>query len=122
MNQTIGPLTIVAALGYFVATYSSSGIIPIDSPLVVVLSYVPFLNPYIMLTRLALGQVAPWEPVLAVVLLALSVGGALWVAGRLYAAGQSCPQARATTSANRPRSQHVAVVMPIRPQHLVLGS
>lgn len=87
VNQTIGPLTIVAALGYFVASYASSGIIPIDSPLVVVLSFVPFLSPYIMLSRLALGQVAPWEPVLALVLLALSVGGALWVAGRLYAAG-----------------------------------
>lgn len=87
VNQTIGPLTIVAALGYFVASYASSGIIPISSPLVVILSFVPFLSPYIMLSRLALGQVAPWEPVLAVALLALSVAGALWVAGRLYAAG-----------------------------------
>jgi ABC-2 type transport system permease protein len=87
VNQAIGPLMIVATLGYLIASYASSGVIPIDSPLVVILSLVPFLSPYIMLSRLALGQVAPWEPVLAVVLLILSVGGALWVAGRLYAAG-----------------------------------
>jgi ABC-2 type transport system permease protein len=87
VSQLIGPLILVSTLGYLVAVYSSSGLIPIDSPLVVVLSFVPFLTPYLMLTRMTITEVQPWEPVLAAVILAISVVIALWIAARLYSAG-----------------------------------
>lgn len=87
VNTLITPLTMVAAAGYMIAAYASTGVIPLGGPLVVILSFIPFLSPYLMLTRIAGGAVQPIEPVAAAVLLALTILGALWVAGRLYGAG-----------------------------------
>ena len=55
VNQIIAPLTFVSVVGYLVATYAGTGVLPIDSPLVVVLSFVPLFSPYLMLTRFGLG-------------------------------------------------------------------
>jgi ABC-2 type transport system permease protein len=87
VSQLISPLIMVSTLGYLVAVYSSSGLIPMDSALVVALSHVPFLSPYLMLARMAMTEVQPWEPVLAVGILAIADIVALWIAARLYAAG-----------------------------------
>jgi ABC-2 type transport system permease protein len=87
VNQIVAPLTIISVAGYLVATYSSTGLIPIDSPLVVILSFVPFFSPYLMLTRLGQDAASPIEVVVAVVLLALFIPVALWVAARLYRSG-----------------------------------
>jgi ABC-type Na+ efflux pump permease subunit len=40
-----------------------------------------------MLSRMTVGGVQPFEPVVAVAILVASVAVALWFAGRLYAAG-----------------------------------
>lgn len=87
ISQLITPLVLVSTAGYMVAVYASSGLIPIDSLPVVLLSYVPLVSPYLMMTRLTMATVAPWEPVVAVLILLLTIAGALWLAGRLYAAG-----------------------------------
>jgi len=87
VNQIVAPLTIVSVAGYMVATYAGTGLIPIDSPLVVVMSYIPFFSPYLMLTRLSLGTAGAPEVLLASALLAASVPLALWVAARLYRSG-----------------------------------
>lgn len=87
VSQLITPLVLVATLGYMVSAYSSSGLIPMESPLVVAISFIPFFSPYMMLTRMSLGQVQAWEPILAVAILAVTIVGALWVAARLYAVG-----------------------------------
>ena len=49
--------------------------------------FVPLFSPYLMLTRLSLGAAAPWEGVVAIVILALTVPVALWIAARLYRSG-----------------------------------
>jgi ABC-2 type transport system permease protein len=87
VNQVVGPLTLISTLGYLVAVYSSSGLIPIDSPVVIVLSYIPFLSPFVMLSRMTAGETAPIEPIAAALILAATVVVALWFAGRLYSAG-----------------------------------
>ncbi len=87
VNQIVAPLTIVSVAGYMVATYAGTGLIPIDSPLVVVMSYIPFFSPYLMLTRLSLNTAGPPEVLLAIGILAASVPLALWVAARLYRSG-----------------------------------
>ncbi|HEX2625977.1 MAG TPA: ABC transporter permease [Candidatus Limnocylindrales bacterium] len=87
INQIVAPLTIVSVIGYLVSTYAGTGLIPLDSPLVIVLSYVPLFSPYLMLTRLSTGTAAPIEVIVAVVLLALTIPVALWVAARLYRSG-----------------------------------
>jgi ABC-2 type transport system permease protein len=87
INQIVAPLTIVSVIGYLVATYAGTGLIPIDSPIVVVLSFIPLFSPYLMLTRLSLGTAGPLEVAAAIVLLLITIPAALWVAARLYRSG-----------------------------------
>jgi ABC-2 type transport system permease protein len=87
INQIVAPLTFISIGGYLVSTYAGTGLIPLDSPLVVILSYVPLFSPYLMLTRLSTGTAEPVEVLVAIVLLALTVPVALWIAARLYRSG-----------------------------------
>jgi ABC-2 type transport system permease protein len=73
--------------GYLVAVYTSSGLLPADAGWVVVLSYVPFLSPYLMLSRFATGVAGPLDLALASGLLLVAIVGCLWIAARIYAAG-----------------------------------
>ena len=87
INQIVAPLTFVSVAGYLVATYAGTGLIPIDSPLVVILSFVPLFSPYLMLTRISLGTAGALDFAVAVVLLALAIPAVLWFAARLYRSG-----------------------------------
>lgn len=87
VNQMVGPLTLISTAGYLIGVYASSGIIEMSSPLVRVLSFIPFLSPYIMLSRVTVGGLDPWEPVVAVAILLVTIAGTLWVGGRVYGAG-----------------------------------
>ncbi|MEW5991392.1 MAG: ABC transporter permease [Chloroflexota bacterium] len=87
VNQIVAPLTIISVGGYLVASYAGTGLIPIDSPLVVVLSFIPFFSPYLMLTRMGLGTAGPAEIAIAIALLAAFIPVALWLAARLYRSG-----------------------------------
>ena len=87
INQIVAPLTLISVVGYLVATYAGTGLIPIDSPLVVVLSFIPLFSPYLMLTRLSVGTAGALDVVVAVALLAVAIPVALWLAARLYRSG-----------------------------------
>ena len=87
INQIVAPMTLISTAGYLVAVYSSTGLIDASSRLVVILSFVPFFSPYLMLSRLGAGLAGPVEVVAALVILAITVPVALWVAARFYAAG-----------------------------------
>ncbi|MGZ6344357.1 MAG: ABC transporter permease [Candidatus Limnocylindrales bacterium] len=87
LNPLIGPLTMVATLGYLLAAWTMSGLIVMPPALLDLLSYVPFLSPYMMLARYAAGQVGEAQVVVALLILAVSVLVALWFAARLYSAG-----------------------------------
>ena len=87
INQIVAPLTLVSVIGYLVATYAGTGLIPIDSPLVIVLSFVPLFSPYLMLTRLSVGAATPLDVAIAVALLLITIPAALWLAARLYRSG-----------------------------------
>jgi len=87
INQIVAPLTIVSVIGYLVSTYAGTGLIALDSPLVVILSYVPLFSPYLMLTRLSLGTAGPLEVLAAIALLLITIPIALWLAARLYRSG-----------------------------------
>jgi ABC-2 type transport system permease protein len=78
------PLSLIAIVGYIQAVMALSGGI---SPLVRVASYVPFWSPFVMLTRLTVGHVEPWELVLSFGLLALSIPVVGLIAVRVYSAG-----------------------------------
>jgi len=87
INSVVAPMTMVGMAGYLVAVYTSSGLIPADAGWVVVLSYVPFVSPYLMLSRFATGMAGPLDLALASALLVIAIVACLWVAARIYAAG-----------------------------------
>lgn len=87
MQQIVAPMSLIAAAGYLVAIYSTTGLIAPDSKLVTVMTYVPFWSPVLVLTRLGAGDIDPIQAVIALVILAVAVPVALWFAARLYSAG-----------------------------------
>ncbi len=84
VQQLAMPMSFLSIAGYLAAIL---GLSSVDSPVVVTLSYIPFFSPFVMLGRVMVGRVEPWELGLSVALLVLSIALALWVAARVYAAG-----------------------------------
>lgn len=84
VQQLAMPMSFLSIAGYLAAIL---GLSSVDSPVVVTLSYVPFFSPFVMLGRVMVGRVEPWELGLSAALLVLSIALALWVAARVYAAG-----------------------------------
>jgi ABC-2 type transport system permease protein len=87
VSQAVMPMTLIATAGYLVATYTSTGLLDVRAEWMAVLSQVPFLSPFLMLSRISAGQAAAWEVVLAIALLVAATVAAVWVAARIYAAG-----------------------------------
>jgi ABC-2 type transport system permease protein len=78
------PLSIPAIAGYLPAVLALSGG---SSFGIRFASYVPLWSPFVMLSRLAVGRVEPWELVLSIGLLAATVPLATLLAIRVYRAG-----------------------------------
>jgi ABC-2 type transport system permease protein len=78
------PLSLIAIAGYLQAVAALSGGLPTFIRLA---SYVPFWSPFVMLTRLTVGRVEPWELVLAYGLLLVGILLVGVLAVRVYAAG-----------------------------------
>jgi ABC-2 type transport system permease protein len=84
VQQVTGPMIFIGMIGYFSAFI---GLNTPDATWIQVLSIVPFFSAYLLPARLLLSTVAPWEWLLAAVLMAAFLAGALWVAARIYSAG-----------------------------------
>jgi ABC-2 type transport system permease protein len=78
------PLSIPAIAGYLPAVLALSGG---TSTFIRVASYVPLWSPFVMMARLATGDVQPWELGLSVGLLAATVPLVTWLAIRVFRAG-----------------------------------
>ncbi len=87
INQIVAPMTILSSIGYIVAVYASTGVLDANSTAVVVLSYIPFFSPYLMVSRLGSGLAGPFEASIAILILLITIPAALWVAARFYSAG-----------------------------------
>jgi len=87
VSQVVTPMTMVSTAGYLIGLYASIGIVDAKAPWVIVLSWIPFLSPYMMLGRMSDGSTAPIEVLGTMVLLALTIVAATWVAARIYSAG-----------------------------------
>jgi ABC-2 type transport system permease protein len=87
VDQVVLPMLLVGTAGYLIAMYASIGVVDPKAPWVVALSWVPFLSPYMMLSRLNAGEAGPLEVGLAILLLMATIVLAVWVASRIYAAG-----------------------------------
>jgi ABC-2 type transport system permease protein len=84
VQNIVGPMVIVGVAGYLISFAALSA--P-DADWVRALSFVPFFSPYLIPTRMVLGQIAPWEIALAFGLLVIGALVALWIAARIYSAG-----------------------------------
>lgn len=84
VQQLALPLSVVTMASYIAAVF---GLGSIGSPVVIVLSFVPFSSPFLMLARLMLGRVEPWEVALSAAILVVSSVAVLLLAARIYAAG-----------------------------------
>jgi ABC-2 type transport system permease protein len=84
VQSATSPLMMMIFIGYFASVFALQAI---DETWVKVLSFVPFFSPYLMLARVAVGHVALWEFVLAVVFMVAAIAIALVVAARIYSAG-----------------------------------
>ena len=87
VNSAVMPMTLVSLAGYLIGIYASIGLLDNRAGWVTVLSQIPLVSPFMMLGRITTGVASPWEVVLSIGLLVLFLGGALWVAARIYAAG-----------------------------------
>jgi ABC-2 type transport system permease protein len=83
--QTLSlPLSLVAMVGYL------SGIVALGGSggaWIRIASFLPPFSPFVMLARLMVAAVEPWEIVLSIVLLLVAIAGTAVVATRMYAAG-----------------------------------
>jgi ABC-2 type transport system permease protein len=87
VNQAVMPMTMVSTAGYLVAVYAATGILDARSGWLIALSQVPFVSPFMMLSRITGGNVSPIEIAVSIGILVLAIGGSLWFAARVYAAG-----------------------------------
>ena len=78
------PLSIVAIAGYAMGLLALTGGI---TWFIRLASYVPFWSPFVMLTRLSVGRVEPWELALSVSLLVATIVVVSGIAIRIYGAG-----------------------------------
>jgi ABC-2 type transport system permease protein len=55
-----------------------------NGPTSVAISFFPFFSPMLMMLRVAISSPPLWQPLLAIVIMSLTIVGAVWVAGRIY--------------------------------------
>ena len=83
--QTLSlPLSLLAMAGYLSAILALGGG---GRGLTILLSFVPPFSPFVMLARVMVGRVAPWELALSIGLLIAAIIVVAIVASRMYAAG-----------------------------------
>lgn len=82
VQTVVTPVILVATIPYFIGV----SVAPTDptSPLVQVLSLVPFAAPFLMPIRMGLGVVAGWEVVVSLVLAVATIPLLVWFAGKVY--------------------------------------
>lgn len=87
VNNVVAPMSLIGVVGYLVAVYAASGLIPADAAWVTIMSFVPFFSPYMILSRYLVGEAGPLDIAVAAAILVVSIVICLWIAARIYEAG-----------------------------------
>ena len=83
--QTLSlPLSLVAMVGYLTAIVALGGS---GGSWVVIASFIPPFSPFVMLARIMVSAVEPWEVLVSVALLVAAIAVVAVIATRMYAAG-----------------------------------
>ncbi|MBC5811479.1 MAG: ABC transporter permease [Candidatus Eremiobacteraeota bacterium] len=84
LGSVTTPLVMPVVGAFFIAQYSLS---QPDAPVSVAFSFVPFVSPFVIFTRIAVSAVPAWQIALAIVINALAVAIAFYVSGKIYRVG-----------------------------------
>lgn len=84
LGQAVLPITMVSLAGFYITIFSISS--P-DSMLVKVTSFIPIFSPYVMLLRLGLSDPAPWEVLVSIAILLVTIYAAVWMSAKIYRTG-----------------------------------
>ena len=83
--QTLSlPLSLLATVGYLTAIVALGGG---SGPWVTIASFLPPFSPFVMLARLMVSAVEPWQVALSIGILVASIAVVAVAASRMYAAG-----------------------------------
>jgi ABC-2 type transport system permease protein len=84
LGMVTTPVILPVVGAFFIAQYA---LVEPDAPFAVVASFVPFISPFVMFTRIAISVVPVWQIVLAILLNAFLVAACFYVAGKIYRIG-----------------------------------
>ena len=84
VSQAVAPMQTISMVGYLAAFVTMW--MP-DSLISQILSIFPLTSPFIMVSRVIVGDPAAWELALSVIVLALTTLGAIIIAARIYRVG-----------------------------------
>lgn len=84
ISKSVGGLMTVIMIVYF---FSLTQLNNVDGPVIRVLSFLPVSSYSTMFARIAMGTVAPWEPVVSFLILAASTFGAGVLGAKIYRMG-----------------------------------
>jgi ABC-2 type transport system permease protein len=84
LGSVTTPVILPVVGAFFVAQYA---LVQPNAPIVIACSFVPFLSPFVMFTRIAISVVPAWQALLALGLDAITVGCCFIAAGRIYRVG-----------------------------------
>jgi ABC-2 type transport system permease protein len=86
VGTAIMPVTFLFIIAFMVVMYGmGSG--KLDSPIMIVCSYIPFTSPMAMFTRIAMSNVAPLEIIISVAIAVLSTVGIGFLSAAIYRVG-----------------------------------
>ncbi|HEX2488720.1 MAG TPA: ABC transporter permease, partial [Blastocatellia bacterium] len=83
-QQAQWPITMTFAASFVASTLAMEN--P-NSPVVTVLSLIPFFGPSMMFLRIALGSAPVWQIVVSIGLLIVTIIAVIWIAAKIYRVG-----------------------------------
>jgi ABC-2 type transport system permease protein len=84
LGQAIMPITMLSLAAFYIGMFS---ITAPNSMLLKVSTYIPFISPTSNLVRIGLGDIAPWEIIVSLVILVISIFFFGWLSAKIYRTG-----------------------------------
>jgi ABC-type Na+ efflux pump permease subunit len=84
LGSVSGPIVLPIVAAFLIAQLASAS--P-NAPVVVAFSFVPFISPFVMFTRMAVSTVPAWQIGAALAINAVAAGLAFYAAGKVYRVG-----------------------------------
>ncbi|MGF7046993.1 ABC-2 type transport system permease protein [Paenibacillus sp. DS2015] len=84
LAQAVMPITMLTLAAFYIATFSFGA--P-NSMLMKVASYIPFFSPTTVIVRIGVGDIAPWEIWVSILILIVSILVLGWLSAKIYRTG-----------------------------------